>query len=91
MIRTVVGCIAILVSVLWLPLWCQLILFGVGVVILRYRLALLVPAIVSDVVYAPVHTVTLGHFKMTLVVGALILAWYIISSQTRLLDVASQK
>lgn len=82
MIRTLIGVVLAIATVLWLPFWFQVVFFVVAVLILPYRLFLLIPAIVADAVYAPVHT--LAHLKMTFLVAAMLIIWYVIVTQTRL-------
>lgn len=82
MIRTISILFVLLAAVLWLPVWVQIVLFACAVVVVRYRFALLVPAIIADALYAP--TVSLLHLKLTVVVGVMIGLWYLLVTQTRL-------
>lgn len=84
MIRTIVALIALIISILWLPLWVQFGLFVIAVLVVRYRILLLVPAVFADALYAPTSALSLGHFKMTMIIGALLVIWYIVATQTRL-------
>ena len=84
MIRTILWTILIGVSVLWMPVWFQITLFIFAIVFLPYRLVLLIPAIFADALYATNTSLTLGHFKMTFLIGAMIVLWYVIVTQTRL-------
>lgn len=84
MIRTIVGLIVIIASILWLPLWLQIGLFVIAMITLSYRVLLLIPAIVADALYAPTQRLTITHFKMTAVVSVLLILWYLVVSQTRL-------
>lgn len=84
MIRTAIAVVAILASILWLPLWVQLVLFVLAVIFTSYRLWLFVPALVADVLYAPTSSLSLFHFKMTIFVGLLLVVWYVITTKTRL-------
>lgn len=83
MIRTLLGVGALIATVLWLPLWFQLMLFVVGILVLPYRLLLLIPAVVADVVYAPEYTLGIAHLKMTLIVALLLLVQYVVVTHTR--------
>lgn len=83
MIRTCIGLVLIIAAVLWFPVAFQMGLFVIGILLLPYRLLLLIPAVFADTLYAPMHTLSLGHFQMTLVVGGLLLVWFIIMTQTR--------
>lgn len=84
MIRTIVALLILIISILWLPLWVQIGLFVVAVLVVRYRVLLLVPAVFADALYAPTSALSVGHFKMTMLVGALLIIWYIVATQTRL-------
>ncbi len=84
MIRTIIALILLIISILWLPLWVQIGLFVVAVLVVRYRTLLIVPAVFADALYAPTSTLSVGHFKVTMVVAALLVIWYIVATQTRL-------
>ncbi len=82
MFRTILIVIGLIAAVLWLPLWVQLILLSVALFVTPYRLGLFVPAIISDVLYAPTSSIL--HFKMTAIVACLLVVWWIIMHRTRL-------
>ena len=82
MTRAIVAVLCLLAAVLWLPVWVQFILFVFGIAVVQYRLMLLVPAIVADVIYAP--RPSLLHMNMTLIVGGMLIIWYLLMTQTRL-------
>lgn len=78
MVRTIVGVIILLLAVMWLPVWLQLALFAVAVIVAPYRLFLLIPAIISDAWYAPSMRFSLSAHWLTLVVLAMIgIHWYV--------------
>lgn len=85
MIRTTLAIAGIIASIVWLPLWIQLGLFSLGVVVLPYRLALFIPAALGDALYAPAG-VNIAGLKYTLVVAALIIAHWVIVHKTRAKD-----
>jgi hypothetical protein len=78
MIRTIIGVIILIGAVLWLPIWIQLALFAVAVVLLQYRYAVLIPAIMGDALYAPTpHFFNLANHWLTLIVLAMLAVyWY---------------
>ena len=85
MIRTTLAIVAMLAAILWLPLWVQLALFALGVLVLPHRLALFIPAAVADAVYAPAG-VSIAGLKYTLVVAALVIVHWVIVHKTRVKD-----
>ena len=85
MIRTTLAIAVIFWAILCLPLWAQLLLFGLGVVVLPYRLLLFIPAVVADALYAPVG-ISIPGLKYTLVVAALIIMHWVIVHKTRVKD-----
>ncbi|MFZ4500302.1 MAG: hypothetical protein ACOYMZ_02250 [Minisyncoccia bacterium] len=85
MIRTTLAIAVILAAILWLPLWVQLVLFGLSVVVLPYRLLLFIPAAFADALYAPVG-ISIPGLKYTLVVAGLIILQWVIVNKTRVKD-----
>ncbi len=78
MIRTLILIALLLSAVLYLPLWIQLVLFVAAVLIGPYRFFMLVPAIVSDALYAPsMHFSLTGHWMTLIVLALLVLHWFI--------------
>ncbi len=86
MIRTFLAIVGISAAILWLPLWVQLALLALGVIVLPYRLALFIPAVFADALYAP-GGVSLVNMKYTLITAALILAHWVIVHKTRVKDI----
>ncbi len=82
MIRTILAVIACTAAVLWLPVWVQIGVFVAVVFFARYRLALLIPAVYADVLYAPTHS--FKYFTMTFITLAMLIAWFLISTKTRM-------
>jgi hypothetical protein len=79
MIRTVIGIILLIATVLWLPIWAQLTLFAAAVVVLPYRLYVLIPAVISDALYAPTTRLSLSAHWLTLIVLTMLgVHWYVI-------------
>lgn len=79
MIRTAIVTLALVVAVLYLPLWLQLALFVVAVFVVSHRLALFIPAIVADALYAPTASFGLHSVAMTALVAVLLaLRWALI-------------
>ncbi len=83
MIRTLIGIILLIVAVLWLPLWVQLILFALVIVTDPNRLLVLIPAIISDALYAPGSVWNLSHHIVVLIVLAALGLHYFIVRKLR--------
>ena len=78
MIRTIVGVILLIAAVLWLPIWIQVVLFAIGVILLKYRFYVLIPAIIGDALYAPsTHFSLSGHWLTLIVLAMLGIHWYV--------------
>lgn len=84
MIRTILVVSVLVASVLWLPLWLQAILFVLGIVATRYYGAILIPAIIADVLYAPDTLLGFAQLKMTLITSLCIGLYWIALTKTRL-------
>ena len=91
MVRTLIAVLVLIGAVLWTPIWFQIALFVFAIVLIPYTLALLFPAIVSDVLYAPTDSLKLGNLTMTLIVVAMVVVWTIIMQQTRISHVVPTK
>jgi hypothetical protein len=77
MIRTLVGITLLIVSVLWFPLWVQLILIAVFILTDSSRYLVVIPAILSDALYAPGSVWNVSHHFMTLIVLVALGLYYI--------------
>jgi hypothetical protein len=78
MIRTIVGVILLIGAVLWLPVWVQLALFAIAVIVLPYRFFVIIPAIISDALYAPTTRFSLvTHWSTLIVIAMLGIHWYV--------------
>ncbi len=78
MIRTIVGVILLIAAVVWLPIWVQLVLFALAISILPYRYFVLIPAIISDALYAPsTYFSFLTHWSTLIVLAMLGIQWYV--------------
>lgn len=84
MVRSLIAMLLLIAAVLWTPLWFQCVLFVLAVVFLSKKALFVIPAIVSDVLYAPTSGLTLSNFKLTLMVSSMIVIWLIIIKQTRI-------
>jgi len=84
MIRSLCILVFLVCAVLWAPLWFQLTLFVLAVVLAPYKLFFLLPAILADILYAPTSNLSIGNFTMTLIVGTLIGIWFVLIEYTRL-------
>jgi hypothetical protein len=86
MIRTTIALLVTIVAVCWLPLGVQIGLFAIAIGVCSYRLLLLIPAILADVLYAPTASIAPNDLSMTLLVGGLIILWFVLTRYTRLGD-----
>lgn len=84
MIRTTIALIVIMLAIFWLPVWIQIGLMVIAIGTCSYRVLFFIPAIVSDVLYAPTASITPGDLSMTILVGGLITLWFILTKYTRL-------
>ena len=81
---TIVVGVFLIAAVIWLPVWVQLVLFGLAVVWCRYRAIFLIPALVADMLYAPERTLSMHHLKMTIIVAVCIIIRVAIRRMTRI-------
>lgn len=84
MIRTISAVVVLCAAILWIPLGFQVALFCLAVIVVPYRLALFVPAVMADALYAPTGVWAVGHFKMTILVALLLVLQWFISTHTRI-------
>lgn len=78
MIRTIILVALLICAVLWLPVWIQLGLFALAILVGPYRFFMIIPAIVSDALYAPsLHFSLTGHWMTLIVLALLGLHWFI--------------
>ena len=78
--RTLLAVLGLCAAVLFAPLWVQILLLMISVVIAPYRIALLIPAVLSDVLYRPQDEIALRYsFSTLFVVGVLVVYWLIIT------------
>lgn len=84
MIRATVALLTIISAVIWLPVWAQLGLFVVAILLVKYRLVMLIPAIFADALYAPTVHLSIFNFKMTIFVLTLLLIYWLVITQTRI-------
>lgn len=91
MIRSILAVILLVGAVLWAPLWFQCVLFVVCIAFLPKKVLFLIPAIISDALYAPTSGVSIATFKMTMIVIAMLLVWLALMQQTRISHVVPTK
>jgi hypothetical protein len=84
MVRSVALILILLLAVFWLPSWLQLALFVAAILIGPYRFFMVLPAIVSDALYAPGSYWHLSSHWMTLLVLALLGIHYFIMKKLRI-------
>lgn len=84
MIRIVGAIVLLLAAVLWLPLWVQIGLFVIAIIVVPYRFFLVIPAIFSDALYAPTTHFSLKAHWMTLLVLVLLGIHYFIMKKMRI-------
>ena len=84
MVRIFLGILLLLAAVLWFPLWVQIALFVLAIIIVPYRFFLIIPAIVSDALYAPGSALSIRSHWMTLLVLTLLGIHYFIMKKLRI-------
>lgn len=83
MVRILIALLVLFVAMLYTPLWLQIALYIVAVIITPHRILLLIPAVFADVYYAPTEALSLYNLKTTLFVGGLLVVHFIIMTKTR--------
>jgi hypothetical protein len=87
MIQTIAALCALVIAVLFVPLWVQLVLFAVAVWVIPHRYALFIPAVFSDVLYSVSGQFSFDALTMTLVVSVLLIVRWLLMTQTRFTSV----
>lgn len=87
MIRTISVVVLLLIAVVAIPLWAQIVVFIVALLTIPYKLALFIPAVFADVVYAPTKTLALQNSTMTIFVALTLLIYWLVMTQTRVAHV----
>ena len=92
MARLCIYIVVLIGGVIFLPVWVQLLLFALAVILVgRYRLGLFIPALFADVLYAPNSHFILSNFKMTLIISGLLLIYSIVVTRTRIRTLYADK
>lgn len=86
MIRSFGFVAIIFASALFLPFWAQGVLYIWAILTIRYKPLVLLPAIFSDIWYAPSGNFSLVNLKTTLLVLAGLIVYFFIIKNTRLLQ-----
>ncbi len=73
----------LIVAVLYVPLWVQVVFFVAAIIFDPYRFFMIIPAIVSDALYAPGSYLSPAHHLMTILVLALLCLHYFIMKKLR--------
>ena len=84
MIRTAIVVLVLIGAVCFLPLWVQVLLCIVGLLAVRYYSALIIPAIVSDVLYAPTAHLTFSQMKLTILTSVVVALYWFVLHKTRI-------
>lgn len=84
MLRTIALIALLIIAVLYLPLWVQLVLFVAAILIGPYRFFMVIPAIVSDALYAPGSWMNPSAHWMTLLVLGLLGIHYFVMKKLRI-------
>lgn len=67
-------------SVAWFPWWVSIVLFLIGIMLLRFAIGLVVPAMVADYLYAPgTHGFFATHLTIVLVALLLVIRYSILA------------
>ncbi len=85
--RSVAIAILLCMSALFLPVWASITAFIVALFVAPQRLVLFIPAILSDVLYAPDSRIAPFAMLMTLFVAVLLVAHWLLVTQTRVLQI----
>ena len=83
MIRTAIAIVLLCAAIIWLPLWVQIGLLVVAVIVVPYQLALFIPAAFADALYAP-GGISIAHLKYTILTAVLIILYWVIMNKTRI-------
>jgi len=86
MIRTAIAVVLLFGAIIWLPLWVQIGLLVIAVVVVPYQLVLFVPAAFADALYAP-GGISITHLKYTLMTAVLMILYWAIMTKTRITEV----
>ncbi|MEO5645987.1 MAG: hypothetical protein ABIO57_02870 [Candidatus Paceibacterota bacterium] len=84
MIRTILWIVFLILAVLYVPLWLQLALFVAAIIIGPYRFFMVLPAIISDALYAPGSFLSISHHWMTILILALLGIHYVVMKKLRI-------
>jgi hypothetical protein len=84
MVRTVIAICVIMVATFFLPFWSQLLLYAVGIFLVRHHIALLVPALFADAWYAPARNLSFDNNKTVLIVLGMIIVYSLVIRNTRI-------
>lgn len=83
MFRTAIFLAILFVSTIFLPFWVQILLYILSVFFVKYRFLILIPAIFSDIWYAPYNSFSLGNNKTFLIVLSILSIYFLINKVTR--------
>jgi hypothetical protein len=83
MIRTLIGILLLIAAIFWFPLWIQLVLFAVFIITDRTPFLAIIPAVMSDALYAPGSPFSATHHWMTLIVLVALALHYVIIRKLR--------
>jgi hypothetical protein len=84
MLRSIGGIVLFMMAILWLPVWVQIAVCIIAIILIPYRFFLVLPAIFSDALYAPTAHFSLTAHWMTLTVLALLGIHYGIIKKMRI-------
>lgn len=85
MIRSLIALGILVVATFFLPVWAQLILYAIVLCSVKYGWGIIIPALLSDAWYAPVHTLfSLRSNMMTLLALCMVLVYTVLIRSTRI-------
>ncbi len=84
MVRTIIALLILIVATFFAPIWLQGLLYVACLFIVRYRLVLIIPAIIADAWYAPEHHLTVSDNKMLLLVLGMVALFTVVVRTTRI-------
>ena len=84
MVRTIIAVGILIGATFFTPVWLQIGLYVIFLFAVRYRIALIIPALIADAWYAPGRDFTFQNNKMVLLAVAMITVFFIVVRTTRI-------
>ena len=84
MIKTGIALIVLIVATIWLPVWAQIALYIIAVILVRHRLLIFIPAVFADTLYTPTTIWHLSAHRYVILVAVLLIGFYLVITKTRI-------